>query len=145
MNKLIAIEEIKQLKARYFRFLDNKDWKSLATCFTDDVSFDYPPGKISLAGKEELISNFSNRHANTVTSHSGSMPEINIKSAVEAEGVWSMTDVVVSKNDQAEQVATQGFGRYHETYERMNGSWLIKSILLERIFVLTPQLNTLSI
>ena len=37
MNRLLAIEEIKQLKARYFRFLDTKDWAGLTTVFTPDA------------------------------------------------------------------------------------------------------------
>ncbi|MDJ1485027.1 nuclear transport factor 2 family protein [Cytophagaceae bacterium YF14B1] len=145
MDKLTAIEEIRQLKARYFRCLDNKDWTGLATCLTDDVSFRYPPGKISLEGKEELIGNFSNRHANTLTSHSGSMPEIKLKTAFEAEGIWSMTDLVVRTDVQGEQETTQGFGRYHETYQCLHDRWLIKSIMLERILVITPQVKILSI
>ncbi|GAB3046928.1 nuclear transport factor 2 family protein [Spirosoma pulveris] len=145
MNKLAAIEEIRQLKARYFRCLDNKDWPGLAACLTDDVSFHYPPGKISVAGKEELIGNFSERHAHTITAHSGSMPEINLNTAVEADGIWSMTDLVVNRDGQDKPTTTQGFGRYYETYQYLDGRWLIKSIRLERILVITPQVKILPI
>ena len=34
------IEEIKRLKARYFRMMDTKDWDGLAQVFTDDVEID---------------------------------------------------------------------------------------------------------
>lgn len=40
MEKLWAIEEIKQLKARYFRFMDGKDWAGMRTIFTADATFD---------------------------------------------------------------------------------------------------------
>jgi len=31
------IEAIKQLKARYFRTMDTKDWKAMRQVFTDDL------------------------------------------------------------------------------------------------------------
>jgi len=34
------IEAIKQLKARYFRTMDTKDWDGMRTVFTDDVVMD---------------------------------------------------------------------------------------------------------
>ena len=34
------VEEIKKLKARYFRGLDSKDWDLYASVFTDDVVVD---------------------------------------------------------------------------------------------------------
>ena len=37
MARLIDIEEIKQLKARYFRGLDMKDWVLWADVFTEDA------------------------------------------------------------------------------------------------------------
>jgi ketosteroid isomerase-like protein len=52
MNKLKEIEEIKQLKSRYFRCLDAKDWPGLAACLTDDVTFDYPPEQIHVSGNK---------------------------------------------------------------------------------------------
>src|ERR1019366_1253533 len=38
---LIAIEEIKQLKARYFRYVDTKEWELLRTVFTHDCTFGF--------------------------------------------------------------------------------------------------------
>ena len=34
------LDQIKQLKARYFRMMDTKDWDGLAAVFTDDVEID---------------------------------------------------------------------------------------------------------
>ncbi len=36
---LYEIEQIKQTKARYFRFLDTQQWTQWRTCFTDDMQF----------------------------------------------------------------------------------------------------------
>ena len=40
MSELEDLEQIRQLKARYFRFMDTKQWELLATVFTDDVNID---------------------------------------------------------------------------------------------------------
>jgi hypothetical protein len=34
------VEAIKQLKAKYFRYLDTKDWPRYRTLFTEDVVVD---------------------------------------------------------------------------------------------------------
>ena len=39
---LYEIEQIKQTKARYFRFLDTKQWTDWRTCFTDFHDARYP-------------------------------------------------------------------------------------------------------
>jgi len=141
MNKLKEIEEIKQLKSRYFRCLDAKDWPGLAACLTEDVTFDYPPGQIHVKGSKELIANFSKRHATTVTAHTGSMPDIELKDTYHAEGNWFMTDYIIGIDDKKQQTITQGFGRYFESYYRDNGKWLIKSIVLERSIIINPEVK----
>lgn len=42
VSDLNATEEVKQLKARYFRAVDEKDWHTLRGLFTDDARAWYP-------------------------------------------------------------------------------------------------------
>ena len=42
VQMLWDIEQIKQLKARYFRLLDAKDWDAFAELFTDDCEHHLP-------------------------------------------------------------------------------------------------------
>jgi hypothetical protein len=42
LNRLVAIEEIKQLKARHARVVDTKRWESLADVFTEDAVMRHP-------------------------------------------------------------------------------------------------------
>ncbi len=44
VEKLWDIEQIKQLKARYFRLMDTKDWVGWRDLFTDDCLHYLPPG-----------------------------------------------------------------------------------------------------
>jgi ketosteroid isomerase-like protein len=143
MNKLKEIEEIKQLKSRYFRYLDAKDWPGLAACMTDDVTFDYPAEQIHLSGNKDVIADFSKRHATTVTAHTGSVPSIELKDTYHAEGFWFMTDYIINVDEKKQLTVTQGFGRYFESYERENGVWRIKAILLERSFSVMPEVKNI--
>ena len=55
VQELLDIEAIKQLKARYFRLLDAKDWEAFVEIFTEDVELLYsvpeeqfvPPGAVT--------------------------------------------------------------------------------------------------
>ena len=41
LSTLEAIEQIKQVKARYFRFVDHKRWEEWGELFTEDVTAVY--------------------------------------------------------------------------------------------------------
>jgi len=41
IEKLLAIEEIKNLKARYFRCVDTKDWHGFKAVFAPDGRLDF--------------------------------------------------------------------------------------------------------
>ena len=41
-QSLVAVEEIKQLKARYFRFMDTKRWDEWADLFAEDAVLEWP-------------------------------------------------------------------------------------------------------
>jgi hypothetical protein len=53
LEKLLAVEAIKQLKARYCQCLDTNDWSGLRSVFTVDAVCDPPldPGRGSLRGE----------------------------------------------------------------------------------------------
>ena len=42
IERLAAIEDIKRLKARYFRCMDMKDWAGLEAVFAPDLVADFP-------------------------------------------------------------------------------------------------------
>ena len=62
------------------------------------------------------------------------MPEIEITSPTTAKGIWAMEDVL-RWPEGAPMKTLQGYGHYHETYERVDGRWLIKSLRLSRLRV----------
>ncbi|MGE3301705.1 MAG: nuclear transport factor 2 family protein [Hyphomonadaceae bacterium] len=127
---LVAREEIKTLKARYFRHADTKAWDAWRDeVFCPDAVFTFDGMKGEpLRGVEAIIAWVRPRVEGAVTIHHGFMPEITILSETTAEGVWSMEDRIIKPNTPA----YHGFGRYHETYERLEAGWRIKTVHLAR-------------
>ena len=129
---LLAIESIKQLKARYCRYLDAKDWATWRSIFTDDfVSDTAEAGGRLITGADDFVA-FTRRNIGRptqATAHQVHTPEIDLTSATTARGVWALQDVVRF----GPGVTLVGYGHYHETYENIAGRWLIKSSKLTRL------------
>ncbi len=124
------IEAIKQLKARYFRTMDTKDWSAMRQVFTDDVVTDTTAsGGGAITGADEFVSYLEQTLADAVTVHHGHMPEIEITSPSTATGIWALQDFIVWLNG----VRLLGFGHYHETYVKRADSWRIASLTLTRL------------
>jgi hypothetical protein len=64
-----------------------------------------------------------------VTVHHGHTPEIEITSPNRATGVWAMEDMLRWPNG----MELHGYGHYHETYEKVDGTWRIASSTLTRL------------
>lgn len=127
---LLAIESIKQLKARYCRYLDTKDWAAWRTIFTDDfVSDTAEAGGKVIAGADDFVAFTRKALRGQPTAHQVHTPEIELTSATTAHGVWALQDVVRF----GPGVTLVGYGHYRETYENVAGQWLIKSSKLTRL------------
>ena len=129
---LLAIESIKQLKARYCRYLDTKDWAAWRSIFTDDfVSDTSEAGGKLIVGADDFVA-FTRKGIGRpaqATAHQVHAPEIELTSATTARGVWALQDVVRF----GPGLSLVGYGHYHETYENIEGQWFIKSSKLTRL------------
>ena len=127
------LEEIRQLKARYFRCMDLKDWDGLAAVFTDDVEIDMTgEGAGVTRSVEEYMPFLRDAIGDVTTVHHGHMPEITITSATTATGIWAMEDQLWWPPG-GPIGHLHGFGHYHETYERTADGWRIKTMRLSRL------------
>jgi SnoaL-like domain len=140
VERLEAIEEIKQLKARYFRCMDTKDWDGFASVFAPDARMDVT-GEFSddaadrrgvTTGNREIAAFVRASIDEVATVHHAHTPEIDVTSSTSATGIWAMEDHLwwpegspISK--------MHGYGHYHETYEKLDGRWLITSTTLTRL------------
>ena len=124
------LEAIRQLKARYFRTMDTKDWDGMRQVFTDDVAIDTSEaGGALVTGADEFMAFLQEVLADAVTVHQGHMPEIALTSATTATGIWALNDIVIWPNG----LRLDGYGHYHETYEKGADGWRIASSTLTRL------------
>ncbi len=124
------VEAIKQLKARYFRTMDTKDWEGMRQLFVDDVVIDTTEsGGGVVTGADEFLSFLRPTLADAVTVHHGHMPEITLTSPTTASGIWALHDEIVWPDG----TRMRGDGHYHETYVRAEGQWRISSSTLTRL------------
>jgi uncharacterized protein (TIGR02246 family) len=124
------MEAIRQLKARYFRTMDTKDWNGMRQVFTDDVVMDTSSsGGGVISGADEFMAFLTKTLQDVITVHHGHMPEIEITSATTATGIWAMQDLLVWPNG----TRMFAFGHYHETYRKAGGVWRIASSKLTRL------------
>jgi hypothetical protein len=134
------IESIKQLKARYFRMMDTKNWKGYRDVFTDDlkVRVEISVGKPGApaqtqpdipTGGDAYVAWLEPILAAATTVHHGHMPEIKLIDPEHASGVWSMEDIVGFPDGRL----LRGYGHYHETYRKVGGEWRIATLNLTRL------------
>jgi len=125
------VEAIKQLKARYFRLMDTKDWEAMRReVFAHDVVVNTSSsGGGVIAGAAPFVAFLREAIGDVVTVHHGHMPEIELTSATTATGIWAMEDMLRWPNG----MELHGYGHYRETYEKVDGAWRIKSTTLTRL------------
>jgi len=140
-QRLEAIEEIKQLKARYFRCLDTKDWDGFADVFASDARMDMSgevkgdePGAGITTGSREITEFVRAMVGHVTTVHHGHTPEIDVTSPTTATGMWAMEDTL-RWPDGGPLATMHGYGHYHDTYEKRDGRWRIASTTLTRLRV----------
>lgn len=132
------LESLRQLKARYCRFLDTKDLESWRGVFATDVVVELDLA-VSTGGVDPMtappiegVDNFAPMVMagleGAATVHHCHTPELTLTSATTATGIWAMEDWIVFPDGRE----LHGAGHYHETYVKRDGEWRIKSLHLTR-------------
>ncbi len=126
------IESIKQLKHKYMRCLDTKQWDEMATLFTDDVVTSYSGGQFSFKGKNEIIDFLQGAMPPSIVSmHQCFHPEIELTGETSAKGTWGFNDYLIILDA---GLSLRGYGIYSDEYEKVDGMWKIKSTGYKRVF-----------
>jgi uncharacterized protein (TIGR02246 family) len=124
------IEAIKQLKARYCRTMDTKDWDAMRSLFAHDVTIDtIESGGSVVTGADEFMIFLRQAIDDVITVHHCHMPEIERTSPTTASAIWAMEDMLRWPDG----TELHGYGHYHETYEKRTGTWRITSSRLTRL------------
>jgi hypothetical protein len=121
-SDLVTIREIEQLKYRYLRALDEKDWVLFRSVFTDDASATYGE-RLSFTSADEIVDSMSATLGPTmITMHQVHGPEIAVDGD-EATGIWSLQDKVIMTDF---RLLLDGMSIYRDTYRRgEDGVWRI--------------------
>ena len=139
LERLLAIEEIKQLKAKYFYAYDHKDWEMWRDeVWAPDGRLEVPEKNRDIGPREAMIEWVIEQSADQVSVHHGHTPIIEITSDITATGLWAMEDRLYRSKEHplnGDTAYVLGFGHYHETYEKRGGRWQIASWKLTRLRV----------
>jgi SnoaL-like domain len=147
IERLTAIEQIKQVKARYFRGVDSCDGGLVRALLAEDCVLDcrgcctdptterdfIPAMNVILRGRDSWRSDGMSRFG-IVSVHQGHNVEIEFTSDTTAKVVWSMTDRLYFPPGSDFAVMT-GYGHYHETYVKIGQQWQIQTMRFTRIRV----------
>ena len=132
-------EDVRRLKARYFRYIDRKRWSDLRTLFSSDATiwgFSFSP-----ADPETFVEAVSSYMSGVVSIHQGFMPQLEPRSADSIRGIWSMFDQLTWEPDSREEQGFEipgmwgirGYGHYKEEYVRTAEGWRISFMKLTRL------------
>jgi uncharacterized protein (TIGR02246 family) len=134
LQLLLDIEAIKQLKARYFRCMDRKEWDAWGEVFAPDAVLEVPEAEMVTEGRAAIVAAVSGALTGATTTHHGHMPEIEITGPDTARGIWAMFDYVSwPGSEPGAVVGLRGYGHYIEEYTRADGEWRIARSRLERL------------
>jgi hypothetical protein len=146
LERLAAMDAIRQVKARYFRGVDTGDAAIVRSILAEDCLLDYrgcctdpstghdflPAMNAVMRGRESYQEGLSS--IGVVSVHQGHNVEIEITGETSATAIWSMTDRLYMPPGAPFSLMT-GYGHYHETYEKAADGWKIKTTRITRIRV----------
>jgi hypothetical protein len=133
---LVALEEIRRVKYRYLRSVDQKLWDELADTLTEDATADYGTPTygepLRLDGRDAIVGFMREKLGpELITVHFASQPEIDIDGDT-ASGTWCFEDTVIATEH---RMVITGAAFYEDTYRRCaDGAWRIASTGYTRTF-----------
>lgn len=116
------LEELRQLKYRYLRTLDLKDWDEFEDTLTPDVQTNYG-SHLSVDGRDKVVEFMRNSLGpSIITVHQCHHPELTIDGDT-ASGRWYLEDKVIVTE---QRLLLTGAAFYDDTYRRCDdGAWRI--------------------
>ncbi len=132
-------EEVRRLKARYFRYIDLKRWSDLRMLFSSDarvMGFSFSP-----ADRDTFVEAVAAYMSGVVSIHHGFMPQLEPRSDNLIRGIWSMFDQLTWEPDSREERGfhmpgmwgIKGYGHYEEEYVRTAEGWRFSFLRLSRL------------
>ena len=133
IDRLVALEEIKRLKSRRDRAVDEKDWQTLEALHAPD-HVSHVDGFEPWKSAAEMIRNIRASMEGVTSVHQCHTPDITFESPTRATGIWAMSDYLSWKQGDEEHWL-RGYGFYEEKYEKRDGRWVYVWRRLRRLKV----------
>jgi hypothetical protein len=134
IDRLVAIEEIQQLKARYMRCIDTKDLACLRdTVFAPDAELHFHGSDyaIDVQGWPEIETFYQGAFSpQKFGMHQVHTREIEVNGDA-ATGTWYLHDVFVNLE---QNTTLQGSALYRDEYVKRDGAWRIAKSSYERLW-----------
>lgn len=132
-DDLVEIEKIRQLKARYFRYMDQKKWDLWAEVFCEDATIDTTQdGAPIINGRKAFRAFLPPILQNVTTVHHGHASEIELTARGQARGIWPMEDMLWWPASEGGN-HLWGTGWYYDVYRQdPDGEWRILEMTLRR-------------
>jgi hypothetical protein len=133
---LVSMEEIRQLKYRYFRTLDLKLWDEFGDCLAGDIVARYGTQAMDKPlhydNRADVVTFMSeNLGPGVITVHVASHPEITVDGDT-ATGSWAFEDTVIVPDF---KMLIRGGGYYEDDYRKDDdGRWRIAGTKYERVY-----------
>lgn len=136
LTRLVVVDQIRQLKARYTRLLDSQQWDELASMFVPEARFTLAAfgDPIVFTSRQEWIDYITPLLGGGTTVHQVYQAEIEVVDANTASASWGMSDYVIPAPDSGRE-SFRGHGHYLEQYRRIDGSWRIVELQLTRLML----------
>jgi hypothetical protein len=137
-RRCLDLDAIHQLKARYCRFIDTKQWEKLRGLFMPDARFEGLGSAPTGATVDMFVNGIGTRLAPVISIHHCHMPEIVFTGPDSARGIWAMMDYLEWPEGAGPHEAQgyrgfTGYGHYEEEYMRAADGWRIAFLRLTRL------------
>lgn len=134
VQRLLDLEELRSLKARYVRCVDTHDWPGLRAVFADEVVIDTSNDDAGVrTDPDEFVAGVARVLEHTTSLHRLFLPELDLTGADTAAGTWAMEDDIWWPPG-GPVAHLHGAGHYQEAYLRTPDGWRITAMTLTRTF-----------
>lgn len=134
LDRLVAIEDIQQLKARFMRCVDTKNLPCLRDeVFAPGAEIDFKGGdyQFRAVGWTEIEKFYQGAFSTKKFGmHNAHTPEISVEGDT-ARGTWYLHDIFVNLE---EGWTLEGSALYDDSYAKIDGQWRIMYTTYERLF-----------
>lgn len=137
IERLEAIEAIKNVQGKYFRCVDTKAWDELGTAFAPEFKTAFSDGRLVFdhyEGSDGLRKYYEDNMNMQISQHNGHTPEIEVSDDLQsAKAHWYLHDYLIVPTPKREY-GVRGTAIYTIEYSRVGDDWKISYIGYKRIY-----------